>query len=421
MMCRSIRVIKFLIPFLLLGTLLSSKGSLRAEEAEKRAGIMPGAARVVVIHSYHVGFSWTDSISRGIQSVFNEEAGEAEVKFEFLDTRFNASEDYLRAFQDALRIKYTERGVNVVIACDDNALNFMLTAGQEIFPGVPAVFCSVSGYTSEMRRQMNVTGLRESIDIGSTVETALRLHPGTEELAIILDKSRTGQALKRKAEEVLGDLFQGTRVRYLEDLTVEQLKRKMLELPKKTVVLLFIFRPDETGRVLSHEQNLDRLRSHCPLPIYSVWQFYLGHGIVGGRLSNGYEEGRMTARLAIRILEGEEAGAIPLGMSPVRYMFDDNELRRFGLSSSALPDGSLIVNQPFSFYQTYKTLILAVVSTFLVLLGSLGSWCSTSPRASVPRVRFGTANSATVRYLTAGRTPSSSILSRRRVSGVSWR
>ena len=354
---------------LLLGTLCLGGEAGEAAEPGENAELVYDADRVVVLHSYHFGFSWTDSISRGIRSVFLEEAGEVEVKFEFLDTRFQASEAYLQAFQEALKVKYRERSVDVVIACDDNALSFMLTAGQDVFPGVPAVFCSVSGYTPEMRRRMNVTGLRESIDIGSTVETALRLHSGIQEIAVILDKSRTGRALKKKAEAVLGDSFQGARVRYLEDLTVEQLIRKIPDLPENTLVLLFIFRPDETGRVLSHEQNLDRLRPHCPFPIYSVWQFYLGHGIVGGKLSNGYEEGRMTARMALRILDGEEARAIPLGTSPVRYMFDSNELNRFGLPPSALPEGSLIVNQPFSFYDTYKTIIWAVIAVFIALAG----------------------------------------------------
>jgi hypothetical protein len=57
---------------------------------------------VVVLHSYHYGFTWSDSISDGILSVFPEEAKDVEVKFEFLDTRFNSSETYLRMQKKAL-------------------------------------------------------------------------------------------------------------------------------------------------------------------------------------------------------------------------------------------------------------------------------------------------------------------------------
>jgi PAS domain S-box-containing protein len=261
--------------------------------------------------------------------------------------------------------------VDVIIASDDHALNFMLNYGRSVFSGVPVVFCSVSGYKPQMHEKLKLTGLRESIDIRATVETALRLHPETEEIAVILDKSRTGQALKKKAKVVFGEFGDRLRIRYLEDLTVEGLKLKLPELPENTVVLLFIFRPDETGRVLSHEQNLQRLYPHCPFPIYAVWQFYLGHGIVGGRLSNGREEGRMAAHMALRILKGENATDIPLGASPVNYMFDYAELKRFDIDPKLLPEDHILINKPTSFYEAHKTLIWQIVLVFCLLILAL--------------------------------------------------
>jgi ABC-type uncharacterized transport system substrate-binding protein len=227
--------------------------------------------------------------------------------------------------------------VDVIIASDDHALNFMLQYGQNIFPGVPVVFCSVSGFKPEMREQLKLTGLRESIDIRSTVQIAMQLHPDTKNIAVILDKSRTGQALKSKAQEALAQWTDKVRVSYLEDFTVTQLRSKLAQLPEKTIILLFIFRPDETGRVLSHEQNLVLIRHHCPFPIYAVWEFYLGHGIVGGRLTNGREEGRLAALIATQILNGEDASKIPLQESPIKFMFDYLELKRFGISPASLP------------------------------------------------------------------------------------
>jgi len=326
-------------------------------------------ARVVVLHSYHHGFTWSDCLSEGIRAVFDTDAGEAELKFEFLDTRFRSSDDYLQGIARALAVKYAGYPVNVVIACDDHALNFMLSHGQEIFPDASVVFCSVSGYTPDMRERLPMTGLRESIDIRSTLQTALQLHPDTEEVAVILDSSRTGEALKRRTEQVTAEFANGVRIRYLEDLTVEQLTEKMPELPRNTLVLLFIFRPDATGRVLSHEQNLERLVPHCPFPIYSVWQFYLGHGIVGGKLVDGVEEGRMAARMALRILHGENPAAIALSESPVQYMFDYEKLLRFGADLTNLPANSVLINQPTSFYQIYKIHIWTVVLSILFLIG----------------------------------------------------
>jgi PAS domain S-box-containing protein len=132
-------------------------------------------------------------------------------------------------------------------------------------------------------------------------------------------------------------------------------------------VLLFIFKREPGGRVFSHEQNLERLAPHCKVPIYSVWEFYLGHGIVGGRLASGRDEGTMAGALAIRILDGEKASAIPLGESPVTHKFDYAQLKRFGIDLSALPRGSIVMGKPFSFYEAYRKLIWAVAAIIAVL------------------------------------------------------
>ena len=236
----------FLVSLPILLVLFAGAGKVSASELIGSRKISLHDARVLVLHSYHYGFSWSDSLSAGIRSVFAEQAKDAELKFEFLDTRFCSSEAYLSVVKETLGAKYTNRRVDIIIACDDHALNFMLKYGKDLFPDVPVVFCSVSGYKPEMRKQLGLTGLRESIDIKSTVETALRLHPGTKQIAVILDRSRTGQGLKKKAASVLDELADSIRIRYLEDLTVEQLKKQIPKLPKKTIDVIRVYNMPES-------------------------------------------------------------------------------------------------------------------------------------------------------------------------------
>ena len=49
---------------------------------------------------------------------------------------------------------------------------------------------------------------------------ALHLHPKTERVAVITDMTRTGRALKRKADAVFRDFSSRLEFRYLEDLTI---------------------------------------------------------------------------------------------------------------------------------------------------------------------------------------------------------
>ncbi len=324
-------------------------------------------SRVLVLHSYHDGFTWSDNLSAGIREAFAGQALQVELSFEYMDARRLYSAEYFKELQTVYRFKYADRTPDVVIACDDYALSFMTTLGQEIFPHVPVIFCSATGYTPDMREGRKLTGLRESVDLHSTLDVALKLHPDTTRIAVILDSSRTGRALKAKSEETFKD-YPELRVTYLEDLTIKQLRERLATLADDTLVLVYIFRSEASGRVLPHEQNLKRVAPYCPVPIYGVWEFYLGHGIVGGKLTNGKLEGRMVGTMARRVLRGEDAALIPVGTSPTVYMFDYRQLERFDVDRALLPPDSIVINEPFSFYQTYRSLIWSVVAVIVVLV-----------------------------------------------------
>ena len=272
---------------------------------------------VLILHSYHHGFTWSDNISAGIQEAFSAHTEDVELLFEFMDTRHIFSETYFDALERLLSIKYGNRKIEVIVTADDHALNFMLTRGERLFPGVPLVFCSVTGYQPSMREGRQLTGLQETLAIEETLATALALHPGTRKVAVITDLTRTGQALKAKAEAAFAPYRSRVTFRYLQNFTIHNLEKEIASLSPDTIVFLFIFSRDKNGRVFSHEQNLHLLARHCRVPIYSVWEFYLGHGIVGGKLCSGRAEGRMAGELALRILNGESASAIPLGQSQI--------------------------------------------------------------------------------------------------------
>ena len=107
------------------------------------------------------------------------------------------------------------------------------------------------------------------------------------------------------------------------------------------------FNQDRLGNDYSYDESIRRIRANADVPIYGIWEMYLGKGIVGGMLTSGYEQGNLSAQMATRILQGESPSQIPVVRNPPNhYMFDNAELSRFGISALNLPSGSIIVNQP---------------------------------------------------------------------------
>lgn len=202
------------------------------------------------------------------------------------------------------------------------------------------------------------TGVVETIDIKSTIETALQLHPTTKKIVVINDKTTTGQANKLLMEKAESE-FPSLQFAYLEDINMADLQEKVAALSDDTVVLLLSFNKDKSNNMYSYEESIRIIAEKAIVPIYSVWDFYLGHGIVGGKLTTGYSQGELAAKLLLQILDGKSPKSIDIVTEgPNKYMFDYNYLQRFHIKPEQLPKDSIIINDPGSFWEEYQFTIL---------------------------------------------------------------
>jgi PAS domain S-box-containing protein len=149
---------------------------------------------------------------------------------------------------------------------------------------------------------------------------------------------------------------------------MSELQERIKSLPSNSIILMTVFNYDKSGQFFTFEESLECIYLHASVPIYSVWDFYLGRGIVGGMLTSGFQQGKAAGELALRIIRGEDAGQIPvIRRSPNRYMFDYAQMKRFSISQQALPEDSTLINLPDTFYSHYKALIFLSVGTFILL------------------------------------------------------
>lgn len=328
---------------------------------------------ILLLHSYYAGFTWADAITDGVQQEIDGRGlqDHVELEIEYMDAKRHPDPVYLEKLQEVLKQKYHEGAdVDVIIAADDQALHFLLNGGGMLFPDTPVVFCGVNGYEPSMRAQgRELTGVIEAIDPRAILETALRLHPKTEHVLVINDTTRTGQAIEEDVRQIYAEYQDRVDIEYTGDLSLEELEAKAASLSKGSLMILFVFNRDSTGRNFTHEYSLQCLRRHAHVPIYGPWTFYLGQGIVGGMLTSGELQGRAAADLALQVLAGTPASSIPvIHESPNRYMFDYDELHRFGIRMNKLPKDSMVINlPPPSFYEQYHTVVWAVMGTFVVL------------------------------------------------------
>ena len=98
---------------------------------------------------------------------------------------------------------------------------------------------------------------------------------------------------------------------WLNDLSFEEMLRRVASLPPRSFILLALLVRDARGVTYNQDQALQRLRAAANAPINGLFQNQLGLGIVGGRLYQAELEGEESARVAIRILRGEPVSSHP--------------------------------------------------------------------------------------------------------------
>ncbi|MDC7220619.1 MAG: ABC transporter substrate binding protein [Spirochaetales bacterium] len=330
---------------------------------------------VLVIHSYHQGLYWTDSISQGIKESLKSDS--VEIHFEYLDTKRNSGEEYFERLLlfEASKKQLTNIHYDLIICSDNNALRFLTEYGDSLYPNIPVVFCGINNYSPELLKgKENYTGVVEYIDYQANLDLMAQLHPKRNRVIIILDKSYTGNRIKAELLPLLNSYSDRFTFQFYQDFKLNEVPRFLSGLGKEDLIYLLTFNRDREGDFISYLDGIGMIRQNSEVPIYGSWDFYFGNGIVGGVLTTGRTQGRTAGMLARRILEGEQVASLPvINECPRELLFDYNELERFGLTQQDLPPGAIIFNEPPGVIENHPVLFLTggifiVLSLFILHL-----------------------------------------------------
>jgi diguanylate cyclase (GGDEF)-like protein len=327
---------------------------------------------VLVLNSYHEGYRWTDDIVQGINSVFGPEWGEVDLDFEYMDAKRNHSPDYLKELGRLYSHKFRNSRYDLVICSDESAFHFLKKDHHQLFPDIPIVFCGLNHYEEAMLEGEDlITGVVETSDVGATLDIMLKVHPDCRQIYVVNDSMPTGQSVAKELEKVI-PRFPGVEFIDLTGLTMEELTHTLSLAPEDSLVLFLVFFRDGSGTYYSYDESIGKVAGSSTVPVYGLWDFYLGHGIVGGMLTSGYDQGRQAALLAKRILEGASPSSIPVVNEITgSFAFDENHLRRFGISHQDLPPNSRIINETLS--DRKKLLVLHSYNPGMVLVRNINA------------------------------------------------
>jgi diguanylate cyclase (GGDEF)-like protein len=326
---------------------------------------------ILILNSYHSGFTWTDDQTDGIISSLDASNLTYNISTEYLDWKRYPSQENLELCYQSMKLKYQKQKIDIIICTDDTAFSFATQYRNELFSDAPIVFSGINtkGLETLGTNETNFTGVLEVIDPKSTIEAALSINPSIDTIYLIYDNTESGISTGTLCIQAAREIDSNLKIRSLNNLTSDEIINEVEHASKNTMILVTTYSVDHNNQYIYHQQFCEELYDVSPVPIYHIYDFANNHGVLGGYLTSGRLQGEEAGKLAVQILQGADASSIPIiQKGSNHYIFDYSLIKEYKLDISNFPKGSTFFNEPFSFFKTYRILVIFVVVIFSLML-----------------------------------------------------
>ena len=325
--------------------------------------------RVLILNEVGPSYPLIKLIDEGILSSLSDSPYQIEFYREYMETALFPDAADQQLFRDFYLRRYENRKLDVIIAVGPSPLKLMIETHRQFFPGIPVVFCLPNRPEGHAITYPDFTGIESDIAPGLTLAAALRLLPNTEHVVVVGGTAPYDRGEQAEVREQLKDYDNRLDISYLTDFSLPSLLERLKNLPYRTIVLLTPVGRDTTGRTFKSSEIGPLVVSAANAPVFSLSDRYFNHGEIGGNISSGIEQGKLAGKMAMRFLNGEEPKDIASVSTANSYTFDGKALKRWGLKQKNLPAGSIVVNRPFSVWDSYAGYIVG--SIFVILVQAL--------------------------------------------------
>ncbi len=332
------------------------------------AAAQPPPRSILVVTEAAVGGPFYPAVFSSLQTAVNRTSKQpASMYLENLDPTVFDNPNFEQSQRTFLASKYNDKQIGIVVAIGKSALVYVLRERDQLWPNIPVVFSFVNKADLQtLALPADVTGHTTTVSLRDMLDTAWAIMPDLERVAVLgdrLERQPAYQYIKKEIPTISLEMP----VLDLTDIPMRELKSRVAGLPERTAIIYTAIYSDGEGARFPPVRALSLLAEVANRPIVISVETFIGHGGVGGKVAGPSALGEDAAKLALRILDGENASAIPIVEgNATRSVFDWRQLQRWNVDLSRLPAGSEIRFRPPSPWDTYKLQILFAAAILLI-------------------------------------------------------
>ena len=336
--------------------------------AEGETGVPPEIRRVLFVCSYHSEQIWGRKVLNGVKKQLDRAGYNVDLRVIYLDSKRLTNTEVRNSLLET-QLREVKGKLDLIIVSDEEANNALFSLDIPLVKETPIVFCGVMRYSKKLGFDQ-VTGVICDVDYEKVFLLGRKLFPEARKVYVFSDQSGAGQAHEALARQQLAKYKDRFPVVFAGDsiLDVNSFLKELQEVYPLSFVILTTWQQGKQGVYLDPDIYYSMYAHECPVPILTVMDNGLGKGIFGGIVTFADQMGTKAGKIGVRILNGEQAKAIPIDTVHPIPVFDENQLKRWRVERKNLPAKSLIVNERDAFWRTYGNYILIAGITFILLL-----------------------------------------------------
>lgn len=326
---------------------------------------------VLVLHSYHEGYVWTDDFQQGLQSVFTEH----DISFRalYLDTKRHQTSAYLEQLEALYTFKLKNEKFKAIVVSDNNALELLNRLGH-LLENTPVIFSGINGYQPKMHSHLNATGVISRVEVQGNVELIRRIQPNVSKIYIVTGHSVTGKGVRDTVERYLEE-YPTNRdlIEQVVPTSYESFRQLLSSAQDNSAILYWNFFVDKLDTKVDQEFR-EYIDDYSRVPVYVFHDSLFGYGVVGGVIHNGVSQGKSAGLLTVDIIDKKLTKAPAIKVAAPETRLDYNALQKWQLQSV---DEANIINLPeygvkrLQVFVTVFILLIVIIMTLLYYLRRL--------------------------------------------------
>lgn len=279
-----------------------------------------------------------------------------------------------------IQTDYIVQYPDLVIASGNEALEFVMNNYYLLFPRVPVLFYGVQGLNNDMLYGFEeiITGTSETICLKETIAEMLNLFSKTQRIFILNDHFMT-KSLKIK--ECLLSVQKEVQnfpveLEFSENKPFAEILEDISGFGPETLILIGNYFLDSNFTLYSEIDVRKMVTSVSNNPVFCINSAYIGHGTLGGLVTNVQTYGNMIASMAADILKGISPSDIPIiydSQQLNQWTFDYETTKSFKIKANTLPNGHILINKTLPIWESnppqFRMLLALVMLLLLIIVG----------------------------------------------------